>query len=252
MTRRLAIPAPPARLALTLLVLALALAPGLGRGASAGGDPLEAPLRPHELTRVDAGETVARLADPPRGAGGSQVPVGIVAAIVEAPPERVFRAIVDFGTYHQFMPYMVSSQREERRSPRSAPAGSNGASGPTTGPPIWRMRFDLPFPAPEAVYRVTTEHAVHLTPETPAGTVWTASWRSLPGRGFTRGSWTLTESSPGHTLVVFRTQSDAGGVLPRFLQDRLTLRSLPWVLDSLRLHVRRCRFATPRPDGCTD
>src|SRR5947199_9948643 len=73
-----------------LLVLALA-APGL----SLPGVKFPTPT----------GDVWVETASP----GAGKTPEGVGRGVIEAPPERVFRALADYGHWSEFMPFLVKS-----------------------------------------------------------------------------------------------------------------------------------------------
>lgn len=171
-----------------------------------------------------AGEVLAHLEES-RG-GGPREGVGI--AVVEAGPERVFRALADWGHWEEFMPYLERSDA----SPR--PDGSV----------LVAQVLNLPSPLGERRFTVRGSSRVDGT---GAGRVWRLMWASVPGSGNIdshRGSWALVQLAPGRTLAVCRLRTDPGGV-PGWMADRATSKSLPWIFDGLRLQVRRSRYDSP-------
>lgn len=189
-----------------------------------GALPLAATrLTPTERERLAAGEALVEMVE----VAGSPIREGVARRVLAAAPERVYRAIVDYAHYAEFMPFVTSSQ----------PAGANE----------WELVLDLPWPTPDQRFRITAESA-------PAADGWHSSWRLVPGSGNVtenRGDWTLEPFGTG-TLVTLRMRSQAAAPVPLSLQERATRESLPWVLDGLRQHVGRCRYDEPRRDGCTE
>jgi ribosome-associated toxin RatA of RatAB toxin-antitoxin module len=162
----------------------------------------------------------------PMGAGKPQE--GIGRGGIAAPPERVFRAVTDVAHWHEFMPFLEASDARPQRD----------------GSVISAQRLDLPFPIGERRYRIRFRSRVEPDAQ---GTIWHAEWSHVPGSGNLsnlRGSWTLTAAPDGGTLAVCRIWIDPGAVSPG-LMDRATARSLPWIFDGLRQHVRRSRYDRP-------
>jgi len=175
-------------------------------GASApGGGPVEVHLRP-------------------MGHGRPQE--GIARGLIAAPPERVFRAVIDVEHWHEFMPFLTASDARPEKD----------------GSLLSAQRLGLPFPLGERHYRIRFRSRVEREGRE---TVWRAEWSYVPGSGNLtdlRGSWTLT-AAPGGTLAVCRLWTDTGG--SPSLMDRATEKSLPWIFDGLRQHVRRSRYDQP-------
>jgi uncharacterized protein YndB with AHSA1/START domain len=159
-------------------------------------------------------------------AGEGKPREGIGRGIVEAPPERVWRALTDYAHWHEFMPFL------ERSDARPQPDGST----------LSDHVMDFPFPLGERRYRVRFTQSVETG---AAGTVWRIRWAYVPGSGNVadhHGSWTLTQLGPGRTLAVCRLYTEPGGLAPRWAVDRGTARMLPWIFHGLRQHVRRSRY----------
>lgn len=191
------------------------------------------PLGADQRQALARGETVAELL--PRAAG-KRVREGVALRLLEAPTERVLRAVRDHRHYTEFMPFMTVSDAHE---------GDEGSV-------VCRQRLDLPFPIPDRLYAV--EGRYRQEPQ-EGRRAWVASWSYLPGSGniaANDGEWVLVEVAPDRTLVAFRVYADFVPWLPAHLQDRATLRSLPWVLDGLRQQVQRCRYDDPPSAGCSE
>lgn len=154
---------------------------------------------------------------------------GIGRGVIDAPPERVYRALTDYAHWEEFMPFLEESD----------------ARAQADGSVLSRHRLDLPAPQGERRYEIRARHAAE---EGPKGRVWRVSWASVPGSGNVaghRGSWTLTAQGAGRTLAVLRLWTDPGGAVPAWAADRGTARMLPWVFHGLRQHVRRSRYDLP-------
>lgn len=157
-------------------------------------------------------------------AGGPQE--GIGRGVVEAPPERVFRALVDVEHWHEFMPFLEQSTAQRRKD------GSIESF----------QRLELPFPISRRSYRVRVRSR---TGPAAGGTVWHIDWTYVPGSGNVKdhhGSWTLTGTGKGATLATLRLYTDPGGFVPAGAMDRGTAETLPWIFHGLRQHVRRSRY----------
>jgi hypothetical protein len=186
---------------------------------------LPASSAPEEMRRLASGEVLVSLA--PAAGGGPQEATG--RGIIDAPPERVFRALADYAHWQEFMPFL------ERSDPRT---GKDGAAESL-------HVLKLPAPFGERRYRVRFSQRVETGPGDPGGTLWRIDWSYVPGSGNLaghRGSWTLTAFGPGRTLAVCRLFTDPGGGVPQWVVDRANWKNLPWIFDGLRQHVRRSRY----------
>lgn len=159
-------------------------------------------------------------------AGPDQPKEGVGRGWIEAPPERVFRALTDYAHWKEFMPFLEES--EARPQPDGTMAGAH------------RMR--LPGLLGERRYRVRFTQKIDAA---PGGRTWRIAWTYIPGSGSVKdhhGSWTLAAAGPGRTLAILRLQTDPGGLTPHRLVDRGTADTLPWIFHGLRQHVRRGRY----------
>lgn len=153
---------------------------------------------------------------------------GIGRGVIDAPPERVWRALTDYAHWEEFMPYLESSD---------AVAQADGSVRST-------HVMDMPSPLGERRYQVRFIQRIDTGPE---GKVWRIQWAYVPGSGNVadlRGAWTLTALGPGRTLAVCRLYTDLEGA-PGWALDRGTARMLPWIFHGLRQHVRRSRYDGP-------
>jgi ribosome-associated toxin RatA of RatAB toxin-antitoxin module len=179
---------------------------GLALAVLTGAEPIQVDLRP-------------------MGKGRPQE--GIGRGLLAAPPERVFRAVTDVAHWQEFMPFLAAADAHPQ------PDGSL----------LSAQRLALPFPLGERHYRIRFRSRVESTAQ---GAVWHAEWGYVPGSGNLadlRGSWTLTAAAGG-TLAVCRIWTDPGSVSAR-LMDRATAKSIPWIFDGLRQHIRRSRYLNP-------
>lgn len=156
---------------------------------------------------------------------GSGPKEGIGRGEIEAPPERVFRALVDLDHWDEFMPFLESSDA------RPQPDGSV----------LSFQRLELPILIGERHYQIRARGRA-------GGRTWRLEWSYVPGSGNVaahRGSWELSEIAPGRTLAVLHLYTDPGGAVPDRAMDRATGKSLGWIFKGLRQHVRRSRYDPP-------
>jgi len=147
---------------------------------------------------------------------------GIGRGIVDAPPERVYRALMDLDHWDEFMPFVEESDA------RPQPDGSILSS----------QRLDLP-PA-------IGERRLTIRVNGQAGKK--VEWAYVPGSGNVKsqkGSWTLQAAPGGKTRATLRILTDPGGSAPDWAMDRATSKSLVWIFDGLRQQVRRSRYDAP-------
>ncbi len=205
-------PQPPLRAILRNALLAAAI---LLHGQAGAGAPEQTVSTPTGEVRVSLGP--ARQEGPREGIG---------RGLIEAPPERVFRALADVEHWHEFMPFL------ERSTARRKKDGSVESF----------QRLELPFPLGQRSYLILVRSRVEPA---AGGTVWHIDWVSVPGSGNVRdhhGSWTLTAAGSGATLATLRLSTDPGGIVPARAMERGTAETLPWIFHGLRQHVRRSRY----------
>ena len=150
---------------------------------------------------------------------------GVGRGVIEAPPERVFRALTDYGHWSEFMPFLQKA------------AASPQPDGSTVAEHVMK----LPAPTGERHYRVRFRQRAE-------GGTWKIDWTYVPGSGNVKdhhGSWTLTPLGPGRTLAVLRLYTDPGGLTPQWAVERGTAETLPWIFHGLRQQVRRSRYDGP-------
>jgi uncharacterized protein YndB with AHSA1/START domain len=151
---------------------------------------------------------------------------GIGRGLIQAPPERVFRALSDVEHWHEFMPFLEQSTAKRRKD------GSVESF----------QRLELPFPVGRRAYRVRVRTSVERM---ASGTVWHVDWTYVPDSGNVKdhhGSWTLTAAPGGATSATLRLATDPGGFVPARAVERGTAETLPWIFHGLRQHVRRSRY----------
>lgn len=177
---------------------------------------------PEQTVSTPTGEVRVSLAterpDGPRA--------GVGRGLVQAPPERVFRALTDVEHWHEFMPFLEQSTARRQKD------GSIESF----------QQLELPFPVGRRSYRIRVRSRVEPA---AGGTVWHIDWTYVPGSGNVKdhhGSWTLTAAGNGATLAVLRLYTDPGGFIPARAMDRGTIETLPWIFHGLRQHVQRSRY----------
>ena len=151
---------------------------------------------------------------------------GVGQGLIDAPPARVFRALMDVEHWHEFMPFLEQSSARRRKD------GSIESF----------QRLELPFPAGRRSYRIRLRGRAETG---PAGPAWRIEWTSEKGSGTVKdhhGSWTLTREGSGKTRAVLRLFTDPGGFIPASAADRGMAETLPWIFHGLRQHVRRSRY----------
>jgi hypothetical protein len=183
------------------------------------------PGLPGELRQTPTGDVWVEMV----AAGAGRPREGVGRGVVEAPPERVFRALADFAHWQEWVPFLKSSD----------------ASPQKDGSVLSGQVMSLPSPMGERHYRVRFTRGFETGRD---GKAWVIRWSLVPGSGNLaglRGSWRLTALEPDRTLAVCRLFTDPGGLTPRWAVDHGTAQTLPWIFHGLRQHVRRSRYDAP-------
>jgi len=211
-----------------VIVAALLLA-GVAAAPTAALPAEIAALAPAERRRLARGEVVVHLA----AADRDGLREGTALMMFDTPPERVFRALVDFDHYSEWMPFVVQSS--------GRPLGGEVTEN--------AQRLDLPAPVADRFFRVYVRSGIE---QRDGRERWTVRWEHVPGSGNVRaqrGAWTLVRLAGGRTLASCRAWVDPGGAIPAWLVNRWLARSLPWVLDGLRQQAHRWRYDPRAPPG---
>jgi hypothetical protein len=207
-----------------LLPLLLALA---APAPDPAGPPPALPPPPAaaEAARLAAGEVL--LATRPAGPRSLVEEVG--RGIIDARPERVFAAVVDFAHYQEWVPFVKRSDALPR---------SDGAI-------VSFQSLELPFPLGRRYYKIQARSAV--TGEGDART-WRAWWRYLPGTGNVadhHGWWVLAPYGGGRTLGTCVLYTDPAQGMPGWLVHRGMAATMPYIFSGLRQQIHRSRYDQP-------
>ena len=149
---------------------------------------------------------------------GSEVPAATVKAVVEAPPQTVWRIVSDCGRYRETMPRIAASKELSR-------------DGQTV---TCEVTADLPFPLKDLT---STTRAVH---EVVPNERYSRTWSLVEGDyDENRGSWVLTpfDGDVTRTLVSYRVQAKPKIAIPQSVARSFQTRALPDVVKRLRAAV---------------
>jgi hypothetical protein len=174
-----------------------------------------------DLRRLSAGEVLVTLR--PTSDGGPRE--GIARGVIDAPPERVYRALTDWAHAEEWMPFVERSD----------------ATPQADGSVVSFQALDLPAPLGDRHYKIRARAGI----TEGKSRVWRTRWSYVPGSGNVedhRGSWELTAFGNGRTLAICHLYTDPGGSVPAWMMDRATRKSLPWIFNGLRQQVRRSRY----------
>jgi ribosome-associated toxin RatA of RatAB toxin-antitoxin module len=153
------------------------------------------------------------------------------SAIIPYPPAQVWSVVTDFESRPRYVPGNKDAHIIRREGNR-----------------VWiaeHLRILL----------MNVRFVVISTLDPDQGTVtWVIDRSAAHDIADTTGSWTVVPLEGGHaTLVRYRTWIDSGRSVPRFVEDFLTKRSLPKIVEGIRNEVQRrfplLRAAPPENTG---
>lgn len=219
--------------------LAFPLAPWLWRGRMASPRAQEAPAMkartilplllatmgalllpapPAAAAETSKGETKARLA---RGeivvqthpVKGSEYPRVVGMAVVDAPPEKLWKIIEDCGNYKKTMPSTADSELVSRKD----------------GKVTCRVVIEVPLLPNLSMVGEGTHTVV-------PGKRWVRKWTMVEGDFIKNsGSWTLAPyKSPDRTLVIYQSHVEPKIAVPASIQRMAVKKKLPEVFVRLR------------------
>lgn len=150
-------------------------------------------------------------------AGGTVQSTNEASAIIPYPPAEVWSVVTDFESRPRFVPGNKEAQIVRREGNR-----------------VWIAEH-------LRVLLINVRFVVISTLEPEQGTVTWVIDRDAPHDiADTTGSWTVVPLEGGQaTLVRYRTWIDSGRSVPRFVEDFLTKRSLPKIVEGIRGEVHR-------------
>jgi uncharacterized membrane protein len=138
------------------------------------------------------------------------------AILIDAPAEKVWDTIQDYGNHPTFLPYVTEMEVEPRQEGRVHLKGVAHS----------RLWGDWPFD-------------VHVDHKQVADKHYVASWdepnATMP---INRGGWDVTGTGPNQTLVVFNLQVEAAGY-PNFFVRNVLMDRMYKVVSGLRDEVDR-------------
>jgi ribosome-associated toxin RatA of RatAB toxin-antitoxin module len=189
---------------------------------------LAGPALPGVLRQTPTGDVWIEMV----ATGAGQPQEGVGRGVVEAPAERVFRALADYAHWPEWMPFLKLADARPQAD----------------GSVLSRQVMSLPSPVGERRYRVRFTQGIEASLDERQGKTWVIRWVLVPGSGNLaglHGSWRLTALGPDRTLALYRLFTDPGGFTPTWAIDRGTAQMLPWIFHGLRQHVRRSRYDGP-------
>jgi ribosome-associated toxin RatA of RatAB toxin-antitoxin module len=145
---------------------------------------------------------------------GSPLKRATAVGFIPAPPDVVFRYILGYERYGEFMPHMAESSVLERKENSMRV----------------RQKLNLPWPLADRWYVAD----VAIDPESR-----TVGWVTEEGNLETcTGSWSVDPSNGG-SRVTYSVLLDPGGFYPSWVVNSLQRRSLPQVIRALREFIEK-------------
>jgi ribosome-associated toxin RatA of RatAB toxin-antitoxin module len=171
---------------------------------------------------LQQGKVVTTTVADARAPGGTQS-TNEASAIIPYPPPEVWSVVTDFESRPRYVPGNKEARIIRREGNR-----------------VWiaeHLRILL----------INVRFVVISTLDPEQGTVtWVIDRSAAHDIADTTGSWTVVPLEGGQaTLVRYRTWIDTGTSAPRFVEDYLTKRSLPKIVEGIRAEVHR-RFPSLR------
>ena len=188
-------------------------------------DPAIAPgQRPNEMIHSMDDATKVQLA---RGevlvgtepVAGSSSPRIVVRAVIEAPPEAVWKHIDQASRYSEFMPRVKKAEEISR----------NGDIIRT------RMTVDMPFPLKNLTATTRARHIVE------PGVRWAREWKLEEGDyHVNEGAWVMTpfDGNPQRTYVHYQVLVVPKIPIPKAIQSAVQEKAMPKLIESLRQRVK--------------
>jgi len=166
---------------------------------------------PDDWQALTAGETVTSETNATEPSAGRSFQS---AAIIPAPPNRVWEVLIDFESRPNYMPNM-----KEVRVVR------------VDGNRVWlaeRLRVMFTTIRYQIIAKLDPQRGVRDLDSTAPHDI-----------ASTTGSYQLTPLAHGQTLLTYRARVDTGKPVPHFVENMLLKRSLPHVVEGFRSEVER-------------
>lgn len=153
-----------------------------------------------------------------RAVPGSDMPEATVVAVIDAPPDRVWRIIDDCAAYKRTMPRIKASRLVERSGTRV----------------VCEVTVEMPFPFSNLT---SVSEGLH----TVGPPKWARSWHMLRGDYHKNtGSWTLSafDAAGTRTRAVYKLHVEPKVSIPNAILRKAQASTLPDVMERLRESVR--------------
>jgi ribosome-associated toxin RatA of RatAB toxin-antitoxin module len=177
--------------------------------AARAADPL---LSHAEIRSVERGEVVTRYFRLP----GTSVGSGVAVGVIDARPEQVFKIIADVERYKDYIDRVVESRITRRDGERY----------------LFYYRIDMPWPLADQWFVTSNVHVVDEQRHS-----YRRSWTLHEGTFARNDGYWLVRPWRSAALVVYSAVLQPKGVIPQFVINYVTRRSLPRAISNLRRRV---------------
>lgn len=148
-------------------------------------------------------------------------PEVIVKAVIDAPPEKVWKIVADCSRYKQTMNRVASSKQISVKGDEV----------------VCEVEIDMPFPFSNLNGRTKAVHTI--TPKRLE-----RRWSLVKGDyKYNNGSWVLEpfDASGQRTLATYRIHAEPNTSVPDWLREKAQKKSLPEMIERVRKEVKKLR-----------
>ena len=193
-----------------LLTSALALAAFIAASATWAAPTTLNKLFGKDKAKLLAGEILVST----HNVKGKAVPQARVRAVIDAPPEKIWKVVSNCNGYKKTMPRIAASKELGRKGPEI----------------ICTVTADLPFPFDDLTSKSRATHTIEK------GKHYLREWTLIDGDyTYNSGKWELFAIEDGkRTLVLYQLLAVPKTSLPKWVLEVAQVRSLPNIIEGLR------------------
>ncbi len=163
---------------------------------------------------------------------GWKTPQLVTRAVINLPPEQVWRAIDQSDRYSTFLPRVKESAELMRKL-----VPDDSAEDGTTEELLTRIKVHMPFPLPDFVSTTRARHTVK------PGREWIRAWVLEEGAHYRRnqGNWLLRplDDDPGRTYAVYTLHVETKMPIPKRVENAVQGRAMSGLIEAIREEARR-------------
>lgn len=154
----------------------------------------------------------------------SETPVNVATAVIDAPPEAVWKIVSHCADYPTTMVKIAAAEEQKRE-------GDENSSFIT----VCKVTADLPFPLPDLT---SVSRAVHTV---EPGVKYVRAWKLVSGDyDINEGSWTVLAIDDGkRSKVTYRLRAKPKMMLPESMLAGFTKDTLPAVMKNLQEKTKK-------------